>query len=58
MNADKLICAVCGGTENVLTDCEYHRRGFGAVCAACCEECHESEPFPCREYDRRQEQND
>jgi len=51
------ICAVCGNTEDIITDCQYYARGFGAVCPACCEDCHTTTPFPCREHDRRTADN-
>lgn len=42
-----LPCADCGKDADPLIRC----RIKGAVCPDCCEACHESEPFPCRDYD-------
>lgn len=49
-------CYICGKvfpdqTERA-TPCGYDRFGH-TTCKSCCEECHNLEPFPCPEYDRR-----
>jgi hypothetical protein len=50
----KEVCAICGEIiTSGASPCEYHARRGEAVCEECCEDCYNSEPFPCKEYDRR-----
>lgn len=49
-------CYICGKvfpdqTERA-TPCGYERFEQ-TTCKACCEKCHDLEPFPCPEYNRR-----
>lgn len=50
-------CRDCGKPIEKTVPCPYNKR-FGAVCEECCEECHNSEPFPCSEYDERHADED
>ena len=45
-------CSVCGRQVKKTVPCPYQRKGL-ETCPDCCEKCHKSEPFPCREYDQR-----
>lgn len=47
-------CSVCGKPLDQIRPCIYNRMGL-YTCEECCEECHDTEPFPCREYDLRAE---
>lgn len=55
--AGPLTCWKCGREITAILPCPYNRRGL-YTCEACCEECHDSEPFPCREYDERAKQKE
>jgi hypothetical protein len=46
-------CAVCGAKIERVKPCEYYRRRGEATCDDCCEECYQSEPFPCYDHDAR-----
>ena len=49
-------CYICGEVFPDQTEwarpCGYERFGQ-ATCKACCEKCHDLEPFACPEYNRR-----
>ena len=49
-------CYLCGkdfpDKSQQATPCGYARFGRH-VCKGCCEGCHDLEPFPCPEYNRR-----
>lgn len=45
-------CSQCREEIARVKPCPYNAR-FGPLCDDCCEECYESEPFPCREHDAR-----
>jgi len=47
------ICAVCGKPVERVHPCGYYRRFNQATCDECCEECFQSEPFPCEDHDAR-----
>lgn len=49
-------CSVCGRQVKKTVVCSYQRKGL-ETCPDCCEKCHDSEPFPCREYDQRKQKN-
>lgn len=42
-----LPCTDCGKDSEPRIKCRYK----GPVCVACCEACHNAEPFPCLDYD-------
>ena len=50
-------CRDCGKPIEKAFSCPYNKR-YGPVCPECCEECHNSEPFPCKEYDDRHEDDE
>ena len=47
-----LRCAVCGKEIVEVKPCIYNQK-YGPTCEECCEKCHDTEPFPCLEYDQR-----
>ena len=47
-----LKCSVCGKELTEVRPCPYNRKK-GCTCDDCCERCYRSEPFPCREHERR-----
>lgn len=47
-----LRCAVCGKEIVEVKPCIYNQK-YSPTCEECCEKCHDTEPFPCREYDQR-----
>lgn len=52
-----LRCAVCGKEIVEAKPCIYNQK-YGPTCEECCEKCHDTEPFPCREYDQRHPQQE
>lgn len=52
-----LRCAVCGKEIVEVKPCIYNQK-YGPTCEECCEKCHDTEPFPCREYDQRHPQQE
>jgi hypothetical protein len=46
-------CELCGKPDAAVKNCAYYRGQDKAVCVDCCDKCHRSEPFPCREHDAR-----
>lgn len=47
-----LRCTVCGKEIEEVKPCIYNQK-YGPTCDECCQTCHDTEPFPCREYDQR-----
>lgn len=46
-------CAICGKPVERVKPCPYYRRRGEVTCDDCCEECYQTEPFPCRDHDAR-----
>lgn len=47
-----LRCTVCGKEIEEVKPCIYNQK-YGPTCDECCQKCHDTEPFPCPEYDQR-----